>query len=188
MKIAIVGNIGIGKSTVIQGISQQLRIPIFLEPVQEWKEWLDLFYADPKRWGMSFNMNVIMSFAQWKNNSFKAIYERSPMCCKNVFTELQYMEGSMTSMEYDLFQKVYEQVAWEPDVIIYIRADPSVCADRIKRRGRECEHNVSVDYIQKVHDLYERMIVQCKQKVYIVNGEQPQDHVLADVLGIIRSI
>lgn len=188
MKIAIVGNIGTGKTTVIQKINSVLRIPIFLEPVEEWKEWLDIFYKDHHRWGFTFNVNVLMSFVQWKNNTFRAIYERSPMCCRHVFTDLQYKQGYMNTMEMELFDKLYQQLAWEPDIIIYVRSSPQTCAERIQKRGRECESNVPLDYIEKVHEQYEYMISNCKQPVHIVNGEKDEDAVFEDILKIIRSI
>lgn len=188
MKIAIVGNIGTGKTTVIQKLNHVLRLPIFLEPVEEWKDWLEVFYKDHHRWGFTFNVNVLTSFVQWKNNNFKAIYERSPMCCRYVFTDLQYEEGYMTDMEMELFDKLYQQLAWEPDVIIYVRTSPVTCSHRIVKRGRVCEAKVPLDYIEKVHDKYESMVSNCKQPVHIVDGEQDEEAVFQNILQIIRNI
>lgn len=191
MKIAIVGNIGIGKSTVIQKLSQSTRLPIFLEPVDDWKEWLHLFYEDNQRWGFSFNINVLMSFHQWKNNQFKAIYERSPMCCRYVFTQLQYDKGFLTELEMQLFNKIYNEVAWEPDVVIYLKASPETCMERMNQRGRECESNVELAYIETIHRLYEKMMDACQSKgkrVIVVDAEQTSDVVFSQVEDAIRSI
>lgn len=191
MKIAIKGNIGIGKSTVIQRLSHATRVPIFLEPVDEWKDWLSLFYKDPVRWGFSFNVNVLLSFQQWKQNAFKAIYERSPMCCRYVFTQLQHDHHNLSDMEMELFDKIYQEMAWEPDVVIYLRASPQTCWDRMQARGRACESDVSLEYLTKVHDLYEAMIQTCQgkgQKVYVVDAEQTPDVVFEEVCSIIRNI
>lgn len=192
MKIVIEGNIGGGKSTVLSMISTKTRLPIFLEPVDtEWTEGLKLFYSDHARWGFAFNLKVLMTYHQWRNNRFKALYERCPMSSKCVFSQLQYESGLMTKFENDLYQQYYDNLAWEPDVVIYIRTPPEVCHQRMNSRGRECEANVPLDYLQKVHDKYEELckVIDQKQiKLHIVDGNQDMDTVYQNVCNIIDAI
>lgn len=200
MKIVIEGNIGGGKSTVLNMISQRTRQPIFLEPVDtEWKEGLDLFYTDHSRWGFAFNLKVLMTYHQWRNNNFKAIYERCPMSSKHVFSQLQYENNLMTSFENKLYQEYYDNLAWEPDVMIYIRTPAEVCYERMNSRARECEANVPLEYLQQVNDKYESLcnfivernssLTTRKSKhipLYIVDGRQDVEAVYKDVIGIIE--
>lgn len=193
MKISIEGNIGCGKSSVISELNKKTRLPIFLEPVDEWSKWLHLFYADKERWGLSFNMNVLLTFNRWKNNSFKAIYERSPLSNKNVFTKLQYKSGHMTELELSLFNDLFSEISWKPDVIIYIQTPPNVCMERMTQRNRGCESNVPIEYLQQVHNEYEEMIDSAKtdkdiKHVFTVNGLQNAEHVYDDVIHILKSL
>jgi deoxyadenosine/deoxycytidine kinase len=162
MKISIEGNIGCGKSTLISRLCAETRLPVFLEPVEEWGEWLSLFYSDPARWGMSFNIKVLMSFSKWKNNEFDAIYERSPVSNRHVFCQLQCDEGKVTPLELSLFDDIYQHVGWLPDVILYIRTDPLVSLERMQKRGRKCEESVSLEYLTAVHNKYENIVARCK--------------------------
>jgi deoxyadenosine/deoxycytidine kinase len=157
-KIAIEGNIGCGKTTLMSRLCQETRLPIFLEPVDEWKDWLTLFYSDPSRWGMSFNINVLLTFNKWKNNNFTSIYERSPISNRFVFSQLQHDNNNMKDVELKMFERVYDKLAWTPDVIIYIRTDPEVSMTRMQERARQCEDAVPLEYITSVHNKYEEIL------------------------------
>lgn len=189
MKISIDGNIGCGKSSILSRVCQEMRLPVFLEPVEEWREWLTVFYKDPVRWGMSFNLNVLLSFEKWKNNTFPALYERSPISNRYVFSSLQYDRGGMTELELKLFEQVYDKLAWNPDVIIYIRTDPHVSMERMKKRGRQCEDGVSLEYLTAIHNKYENLFTSGRKdsyKVITIDGNRPHDEVYADVIQCIR--
>ncbi len=191
MKISIIGNIGSGKSTVIRLLHEGTRLPVFLEPVDEWRDWLNMFYTDFARWSFTFNLKVLMTFNRWKGIDCTALYERSPMCCKMVFTELQRIDGIMNPMELELFEEIYEKVKWEPDVLIYLRADPEVCMERMHKRGRKCEDGVSLEYLTKVHEQYEKMIVYAKDKgirVIIIDANRDAESVHRDAIKIIDEI
>ena len=191
MKISIEGNIGCGKSSLLSRLCLETRTPVFLEPVDEWKEWLSLFYTDPARWGMSFNINVLLTFNKWKNNNFLALYERSPISNRYIFAQLQYDQKRMNDMELEMFNRIYNQLSWLPDVVIYIRTDPTVSMKRMQQRARECENEVPLDYIEAVHQKYEDIFNSDNHnpgcKVIIVDGNRAHDEVYADVLNIVKS-
>ena len=39
--------------------------------------------------------------------------------------------------------------------IVYIKSDPTICIDRIKKRCRNGEDSISLDYISKCHEYHE---------------------------------
>lgn len=199
MKISIEGNIGSGKSTVISKICTEKRMPVFLEPVHEWKEWLALFYTDPTRWGFSFNLHVLMTFNKWINNDFTAVYERSPISNRQVFTQLGFEQGRMNSLELDLFDTMYTKLAWEPEVVIYIRTDPEVSMQRMQKRARYCESTVPLEYLRAIHDKHEKLFhkktyvdhtyaKKTNVRVYEVDGNCTADEVYTQVVKILESL
>lgn len=197
MKISIEGNIGSGKSTIISRLCSDMRVPVFLEPVDEWKDWLSMFYSDPARWGMSFNLHVLLTFTKWKKNDFVAVYERSPISNRYIFAQLQYDQGRMNELELKLFGQLYDNLSWTPDLMIYIRTDPKVSLERMNSRGRNCEDGVPLEYLQAVHDKHESIfdgneclpadkfdVTQCAHKrckIVIVDGNRNPNDVYADV-------
>ena len=92
MKITIEGNLASGKSTLVMRLQEWSRIPTFLEPVDKWTL-LCKFYEDPKRWSFTFNTEVLISMSKWKHNDYQSIYERSPLSCRHVFTQLHVDSG-----------------------------------------------------------------------------------------------
>lgn len=192
MKISIEGSIGSGKTTVINKIHNTIGIPIFLEPVDKWSKWLELYYKDPSRWGTVFNIKVLLSYNEWKNNKKTVIYERSPLACNRVFTKLQHKNKLITDMEYELFQDVYKQIAWEPDYIIYIRTKPETAYERMKKRNRECESEVPLEYLIDLHTVYEELVLDMKEshpeKIFIVDGENSSDVVYENIKNILKQI
>jgi deoxyadenosine/deoxycytidine kinase len=191
MKIVVEGNIGSGKSTLCRSLNDATRVPIFLEPVDAWKDWLKLFYTDMSRYGFGFNVQVLLTFHEWKENTFKAIYERSPYSCRHVFTALQHASGKMTDTELDTFHKLFNTLKWCPDVIIYVKTDPKTCLERTKKRNRECESNVTLEYLEAVHDKYEDMIEFLRRQgvqVFQIDGSQDAKTVHNMALDIINSL
>ena len=198
MKISIDGNIGGGKSTLLTKLCQELRLPVFLEPIQDWNEWLTLFYKDNARWGMSFNLSVLMSFSKWCNNNFLALYERSPLANRYIFSEIQCDQGTMNTLEIELYNKIYDELSWIPDVVIYIKTTPEVTQERIKIRGRECENTVPLEYLKAVHDKYEKLYGTTSQldekysgkkhcKIITIDGNRPFDEVYIDVKASVQN-
>jgi deoxyadenosine/deoxycytidine kinase len=191
MKITIEGNIGCGKSSVMRKVHETTRLPIFLEPVDEWADWLNMFYNDPKRWGFTFNVNVLLTFNRWKNVECTALYERSPMSCREVFTTLQYNNKDISQIELELFDNLYTHLNWKPNVIIYLRVDPHICMDRMNKRGRICENKVSLVYLQAIHEQYEKMIQKAEAEgiqIIVIDASQNADEVYNNVMEVVSKL
>lgn len=203
MRIAIEGNIGCGKSSLMRTIEQSMKLPVVLEPVDtDWREGLTYFYEDNRRWGFTFNVNVLTTYSQWKNVKQElkthVIFERSPVTCKQVFTQLHIDSGVMTDYEYNLYNSIYQQLAWAPDVMIYLRTDPNVCLERMQTRGRQCEKGVPIEYLEGVHKKHEIMVEALESNAYafsenkiivfIVDANKDKDEVVEQVFRIINSL
>ena len=187
MKIVIDGNIGCGKTTMIKQLNDDIRIPIFLEPLHKWNELLTLFYKDPAKWAFPFNLEVLLTFNEWKDNTFPAIYERNPLSCRYVFTDQNYDSGHIHRVELEIFKKLYKQLSWNPDVLIYIQTDPEICYKRMQERGRGCESEVSLEYLKDIHNKYEKLVLDCNIPVYIINGNKEKKQVYEQILQIVKS-
>jgi thymidine kinase len=192
MKISIEGSIASGKSTLCASLNKATRIPVFLEPIDSWTL-LDKFYEDSRRWGLTFNVEVLLSMYQWKDNSFNSIYERSPNSCKHVFTQLMLDDGTLEVAEKNIFDKMFKTFGWDQDVIIYVRTPPNVCFERMNKRGRECENTVSYEYLEKLDKKHNEMLEHLKKdkpiiKIFYVDGTQSAEDVHKEVLGILKHL
>jgi deoxyadenosine/deoxycytidine kinase len=190
MKISIEGSIASGKSTVLTRIQQSTRIPVFLEPIDSWTL-LNNFYKNTSRWGFTFNIEVLLSMFKWKNNQYDSLYERSPISCRWVFTQMQYEQGDIIKEEIDLFDKLVETFSWDQDCIIYIKTDPEVCYERMKNRNRTCEEKVPLEYLNNLNKKHNDMIEYIKEmkpniKIITVDGNKDEDTIYKNILDILK--
>jgi deoxyadenosine/deoxycytidine kinase len=100
--------------------------------------------------------------------------ERSPIESKTVFAQALYDSGELTKIEHQLYEEMYESLGWESDMIIYIKTDPEICFARIQQRSRECETEISIDYIEKLHVFYESFFEKYKhsKNIFVVDGNR----------------
>jgi len=190
MKIVIEGNIGCGKSTLLTYLQNKTRLPVFLESINKWTL-LDKFYDNIERYAFSFNLEVLLSMSIWKDNNFVALYERSPVSCRKIFTEMNYENGKIAKEELDLFDKLFETFGWEQDIIIYLETSPEICYERMKKRNRSCEYSVPLDYLQNLHKKHIEMLEYVKNhkphiKIYKINGNENEESICKNVLKILR--
>ena len=190
-RIVIDGLIACGKSSLLEQLHQNHGLVIRTEPVDDWYPILTKFYQDPQGWAFAMNLQVMATFSRWKHEPLKSttFYERCPRSCKDVFTALSVEGGFMHPLQSDLFNELYPNLAWEPDVLIYLRATPEQCMARLQIRGRECESSVNLKYQQYLYDKYEAMVAGMQQRgtpVIIIDGNQSALEVYEATLVVLR--
>jgi len=157
--ITIDGNIGCGKSTILNYLHKNNKIAIDLEPVENWEIYLKKLYDTNKFNSYDFQIKVWSDrcWIQEKSDNILLMMERSPYFIKNVFVEHAKINNTITIEEYNTIQSLYKKTdeLWEPNGYIYLRSDPVSCYERCSKRGRESEKNITLEYIKEIHDLHE---------------------------------
>jgi deoxyadenosine/deoxycytidine kinase len=173
--ICVEGNIGSGKSTALEAVrAARPDLVVVPEPVDEWGDLLDAFYANPSEWGFCFNLRVLASFARNRPTVDDAVYERSPSACRHVFGQILYNDGHMTPRAWDLFKGFADDLGWEPDAYIYVHTPVDTCFERIQQRGRDCEaRGISKEYLARIEFQYENMVRFTLTPVVRVDGTLP---------------
>ncbi|KAG9490523.1 hypothetical protein GDO78_006062 [Eleutherodactylus coqui] len=187
-KLSVEGNIAAGKSTFLRLLcSAQQEWSLVAEPLGKWQHvrsashrdvdnLLQHLYADPSRWSYTFQTLSCMS-------RFKAqieapperllqladpvqIYERSVYSDRFVFAKALSELGHLNEMEWSLYQDWHSFLIEEfgkraaLDGIIYLRATPGRCFERLQKRARKEEKTVTQDYLVKLHDQHERWLIE----------------------------
>jgi deoxyadenosine/deoxycytidine kinase len=109
-----------------------------------------------KQHAFGFQMRVLKSHLD-KKNIKQGIFERSPLSCQNVFGKLLYEDNMMSELEWNLTNEFNEDYGWLPNIVVYLKCPPNVCYERISKRNRNSEDLISIDYLQKVHEKYEKL-------------------------------
>ncbi|CAF1373708.1 unnamed protein product [Rotaria magnacalcarata] len=194
--IAVEGNIGSGKSTVLDHLSKSSLCDIIAEPIESWTNLkgdnlLAMLYNDPHRWGFAFQANAQMTLAKLHAQPSKfpvKIMERSIYSARYCFIENLYQNKILQNVEYtilkDWFQMLTSNDACHLDLIIYLRAKPETCLERIKSRNRPEEQSITLDYLQQLHERHEEWLSSelrtLATPVLVVDADQTKEDVYVD--------
>ena len=127
MYIAISGNIGSGKTSLVEMLSSRLGYEPFFERIDN--PYLDSFYQDMARW--SFNLQ--MSFLSKKTLQVKEIMDSKNDIIQDrtifeeayVFVRNLNRMGLMSTQDYELYMTFFDLLAAgirRPDIIVYLKA------------------------------------------------------------------
>ncbi|VDO00741.1 unnamed protein product [Rodentolepis nana] len=172
IKVAVEGNIGCGKSTFLKYFGEySSNIQISPEPIELWNnvqgfKLFEVFYGNPKRWSTAFQSQVMVTMLNRQAEKQIApvrILERSVSSCRYIFIEAMNRNGQLSNADLDVFDRFYSYGRSLPisdlDLIVYLRCMPEVCASRIRERDRKGESNISMDYLNQLHDLHEEWLI-----------------------------
>jgi deoxyadenosine/deoxycytidine kinase len=162
--IAVAGNIGVGKSTLVTLLAERMGWQPFFEPVTE-NPYLADFYKDMRAW--SFHSQIFFLTRRLRIHHDlvlhpgSAIQDRSVYEDAEVFAQNLYRQDLISQRDYQSYRELY-QVLTEflpaPDLVIYLRAQVPTLQERITQRGRDFERRISPDYLGQLNQLYEEWI------------------------------
>ena len=162
--IAVAGNIGVGKSTLVTLLSQRLGWQPFFEAVAE-NPYLADFYANMRLWSFHsqifFLSNRLRAHRQLADHPTSVVQDRSVYEDAEVFAHNLYDQGYLGERDYATYRQLYEVLTEflpPPDLVLYLRASTSTLQQRISRRGRDYERQMSPAYLAQLNALYEGWI------------------------------
>jgi len=162
--IAVAGNIGVGKSTLVGLLCQNLQWTPFYEPVTE-NPYLADFYEDMKAWGFHsqiyFLMRRLRIHRKLMNSQGSVVQDRSVYEDAEIFAHNLFLQDAINERDYDTYQELYRVLVEflpPPDLVIYLRASVPTLLDRIAMRDRSYERSISAEYLADLNDLYERWV------------------------------
>lgn len=164
--ISIDGNIGSGKSTILNHLRERLdgnRKYVFAdEPVKEWSKIehegitiLEKFYGNTEKYSFSFQMMAYITRLNMLKNAVKEnpnsiiITERCLYTDKYVFAKMLYDQKQINPYEYQIYNKWFDEFISDlPEhKFFFIKSDPNKSKERINKRKRVGEDNISIDYL-----------------------------------------
>jgi deoxyadenosine/deoxycytidine kinase len=162
--VAIAGNIGVGKSTLVEMLSRKLDWTPFFEPVAE-NPYLADFYKDMQAWAFHsqifFLTHRLRSHHQLALYPLSAIQDRSVYEDAEIFAHNLFLQGHIRTREYQTYRELYQTLIEflpAPDLVIYLRASVPTLIQRIGMRGRDYEQAIPTDYLSSLNNLYETWI------------------------------
>lgn len=162
--VAVAGNIGVGKSTLVKMLCERLQWAPFYEPVSE-NPYLADFYADMAAWAFHsqvfFLTRRLRIHYELSQHPGSVVQDRSLYEDAEIFAQNLYLQGFMQERDYLSYRELYEtavQLLPPPDLMIYVRASVPTLLNRISMRGRDYERTITPEYLTGLNDLYETWI------------------------------
>jgi hypothetical protein len=162
--LVLAGNIGAGKSTLVDLLCRRLGWKPYFEPVAE-NPYLKDFYGDMERWAFQsqsfFLMHRARSHRELSREPGSVVQDRSLYEDAEVFARNLHRQGRMSDRDHALYRDLYEVLSSllpPPDLVVYLRASVPTLRRRIVQRGRAFEQTIADEYLLGLNGLYEEWV------------------------------
>jgi deoxyguanosine kinase len=176
--VAIEGCIGAGKTTVGKLVAQRIGANFIGEDAER-NSFLSKFYADPPRYAFETELSfLLIHFHQLRHRENSELVVTDFTLGKDrVFAQMNLAARDMKCFE-QLFVELNERLA-PPEVVVFLRADPVLCLDRIRARAIPCEQNISVEYLAALEVEYLRNLEGIGGSAHVLQVDR--DHTIDEV-------
>jgi deoxyadenosine/deoxycytidine kinase len=158
--IAIAGNMGSGKSTLVEFLSRNYGIAPFYEPNDD-NPYLPDFYNDMRRWAFHSQLYFLSSkfrlHQELDRTPGVSILDRTIFEDAEVFATALYEMRRIDKRDWQTYREFYQSILEAirpPDLLIFLRCSLPTLRKRIRLRGRAMEQDVPIAYLKRLERLY----------------------------------
>jgi 2-amino-4-hydroxy-6-hydroxymethyldihydropteridine diphosphokinase len=160
--VAIEGNIGSGKTSLSNLMSDEFNAKIVLERFAD-NPFLPKFYEDQERFAFPLEMSFLADRYQQLTDDLAQfdLFKNFIVSDYYIFKSLIFAQVTLQKEEYALYRKMFDIMYKEiskPDLYIYLHQNTDRLLENIKKRGRDYEQNIEASYLQKIHVGYTNFI------------------------------
>ena len=160
--IAIEGNIGAGKTSLVKMISEEFNAKMVLERFAD-NPFLPKFYEDKERYAFPLEMSFLADRYQQLTDDLAQfdLFKNFIVSDYYIFKSLIFAQVTLQKEEYLLYRKMFDLMYKEitkPDLYIYLFQNTERLLENIKKRGREYEQKIEPNYLKHIHNGYKNFI------------------------------
>lgn len=173
--IVVEGPIGVGKTSLAKKLADRLSAEMLLEQPME-NPFLARFYEDMARFALPTQLFFL----------FQRAKQLEPLAQLDMFSHVTvadflldkdplFARITLSGEELALYDRIFETLkprAPQPDLVIYLQAQPDTLIGRVRRRNVDFERPVSEEYLALLAETYTRFFYHyTAAPVLIVNSE-----------------
>ena len=194
--IAIAGNIGTGKSSLVEFLTRTYGIQPFYEPNDE-NPYLPDFYRDMNRWAfhsqLYFLSNKFRMHRQLDKMSGVVVLDRTIYEDAEIFATALNKMRNFTGRDWDTYWNFYQIILdaiRPPDLMIYLRCSMRTLRKRIRLRGRAMEQDIPLSYLKRLEGLYEQWLSSYHLSEVLVLETDKLDYIndMVDCLDVMERV
>ena len=156
--IAIEGNIGAGKTSLVSKIANDFNSKLILERFKD-NPFLPKFYEDSSRYAFPLEMSFLADRYQQLVDDITQfdLFKESIIADYDVNKSLIFAQITLTEVEFSLYKRLFGVMHKElpkPDLYVYLYQNTDRLLENIKKRGRIYEQSIEASYLQKLNSGY----------------------------------
>ena len=156
--VAIEGNIGAGKTTLVHKISEDFNAKRVLEGFAD-NPFLPKFYKDAARYAFPLEMSFLADrYSQLSDDLGQFdLFKEFIIADYYIFKSLIFAQITLEEDEFRLYKQVFEIMYKEtpkPDLYVYLYQNTNRLLENIKKRGRSYESDIPATYLEQVNQGY----------------------------------
>jgi len=154
--IAVEGPIGVGKSTLVEGLASRFNAVKVLEKIDN--PFLRAFYEEKQ--GAAFQAQLFFllnRFVQQRDLSQTDLFQQTTLCDYLFAKDKIFAYLTLDDSELLIYERLYALLSAEiprPDLVIYLQASTEVLLERIRKRRRDFEAEIAPKYIEDLNQAY----------------------------------
>lgn len=194
--IAIAGNIGTGKSSLVEFLTRTYGIEPFYEPNDE-NPYLPDFYQDMKRWAfhsqLYFLSNKFRMHQQLEQVSGVVVLDRTIYEDAEIFATALRDMRNFTGRDWETYWGFYQVILnaiRPPDLMIYLRCSMRTLRKRIRLRGRDMEKHIPLSYLKRLERLYDQWLASYQHGEILILETDKLDYIndMVDRLDVMERV
>ena len=181
--IAIAGNMGTGKSTLVDFLAKTYGVMPFYEPNDE-NPYLGDFYKDMKRWAFQSQLYFLSSkfrlHQELDRQPGVVALDRTIFEDAEIFATALHQMRKISKRDWATYQGMYAAILdaiKPPDLMIYLHCSMRTLRKRIRLRGRPMEQDVPRAYLKRLERLYEEWIASYEMSDVLVLETDKLDYI-----------
>lgn len=156
--IVIEGNIGAGKTSLVNMIAQDYNAKIITERFKD-NPFLPKFYKAQKRYAFPLEMSFLADRYQQVVDEIGQydLFQNLIVADYDIYKSLIFAQVTLEEEEFQLYKRLfhimYKDVA-KPDLYVYLYQNTERLLKNIKKRGRDYEQDIPSEYLEKINQGY----------------------------------
>ena len=169
--IGIAGTIGVGKSTLTMELAKALNFEPILEEV-DGNPYLSHFYRDMKGYGTIMQIWLLNHrFRQHREfvarislGKIRGVVQDRTIWEDTIFARMlnEHSDKIISDLDYNTYLDLFDNMVLRelvfPQLLIYLDCRPETAYERIKRRGRDMEKTISLEYLKALQSNYNQFL------------------------------
>jgi deoxyadenosine/deoxycytidine kinase len=159
--VSIAGNIGVGKSTLVQILAEEFGWQPYYELVSD-HPYLDDYYGDRERWGFHsqiwFLTQRFEQHLEIADTPSSILEDRSMYEDYEIFVKGLLEEGILSQRDIRTYRRLYTTLVQRiqpPSLVVYLQASVPTLQRRIASRARPSEMNIPPAYLTRLNQRYD---------------------------------